>query len=131
MKPLILGIVFLASLALSQELRVNQIQGNREVKLIDAYRDNTAASSLHASFGESGSTNRLEIVFPAHSATPHEFTIMKIIQGSVDWSSPGPDFSLNVAPSKAIMEVVFSVPITNHYEFSRWYLVSLKSKDVK
>jgi hypothetical protein len=100
------------------------ISGNRKLLLTGAQISITRAQFLEATFVEGGSTNTIDVRFPAHSHTPHETTLMNIIRSCVDWTTPADPHQWHKAKSEA----VFSAPTnTVGYvtDFSKWFLVSL------
>jgi hypothetical protein len=122
---LILGLtVAAAPCGEDAKILTKDISGNRKLLLTGAQVSITRAQFLEATFNVVGSTNTVDVRFPAHSHTPHETTLMNVVTASVDWTTPADPHEWHKARSAA----VFSAP-TNSVgyvtDFSRWFLVSL------
>lgn len=106
------------------KILTKDITGNRKLLLTGAKISITRGQFLEASFSVVGSTNAVDVRFPAHSHTPHETTLMNVVSASVDWTTPADPYQWHKANSEAL----FSAP-TNSVgyvtDFSRWFLVSL------
>jgi hypothetical protein len=104
----------------------NEITGNRQLRLTGAQISITRGQFLEATFIVVGSTNTVGIRFPAHSYTPHETTLMTVVESCIDWTTPADPYQWH----KARNEAVFSAPTNSAgyvTDFSRWFLVSLNT----
>jgi len=108
------------------KILTGKITGNRQLQLTAAQISTSRGQSLEATFSVVGSTNTVFIQFPAHSHTPHETTLMAIVESCVDWTTPADRYQWH----KAKNDVVFSAPTNSAgyvTDFSRWFLVSLNT----
>jgi uncharacterized protein YaiE (UPF0345 family) len=102
--------VILVPLAAAAEepVRVNDLKENVRAVLVGAKRSQGRGAWLVAKFEtQDDARKEIEIVFPAHSFTTHERTLMQVIEGSVDERATGDAGWRRV---KAGVEVVFSIP---------------------
>jgi uncharacterized protein YaiE (UPF0345 family) len=98
-------------------------------KLIAAAISGARGQNLIAKFIEikPNAGKEMSVLFPAHSFTTHETTLMNIIRSSVSWTN-GDDHKWH----EARLDVIFSIPQDSpnyEYHFNRWYLVSLQVPD--
>ncbi len=127
---LILATIF-GFLSPDDKLLTKDIVGNRQVRLISAWTSNKRGQNLMAKFAtvDERHPEEFQIEFPAHCHSPHETTLMKIVQSSVDWSEP------NAAdqPHMALVDVVFSIPADSKgyvTDYEKWWLVSIDRSDL-
>ena len=129
MRYVALALALIVATALAGEdgkVLTGQITGNRRLQLTGAQISITRGQFLEATFVVVGSTNTIDVRFPAHSHTPYETTLMNVVRGSVDWTTPTDPYQWHKAKS----EVVFSAPTNSAgyvTDFSRWFLVSLST----
>jgi hypothetical protein len=118
---------------------------NMEVRLVAAKVSNARGQNLLAKFVPlKGEQKEFTVRFPAHSHTTHETTIMNVIYSSTA-PRQGLLHNLQSSPAsikapgmdkdwkEASLEVVLSLPkdFGGHYDFSHWYVVSIKVRDKK
>ena len=107
-------------------LLTKDVVGNRKLQLLSASIDETRAQRLVAAFAiiDDPKADPVSISFPSHSHTPHETTLMNIIESSVDWSKPDDLHQ----PHRTTTSVVFSIPTDARgyvTDFKKWWLVSM------
>lgn len=121
-------VVLGAAAAESQEpVRVNDLKDNVRARLVGAKQSEARGRWVIARFETLDATRKeVRIVFPAHSFTTHERTLLTLIEGSVD----------ERGQVKAGIEVVFSIPANGaspvqDTSLERCYLHSLKLGEAK
>jgi uncharacterized protein YaiE (UPF0345 family) len=91
-----------------EPVRVNDLKDNVRARLIGAKRSQGRAAFLIAKLETQDEARKeVQIIFPAHSFTTHERTLMQVIEGCVDEREPGEG---GWHKARAGVEAVFSVP---------------------
>jgi hypothetical protein len=117
-----------------EPLKETDLTDNVKVRLVAARRGETRTVPLIAKFVTLDKEKREILVqFPSHAsyvATPHERTLMNLVEAGVGGCGPGsgPEWT------KAEVQVVFSIPKggvdgLNRKDYEKCYLVSLKLKN--
>ena len=90
-----------------EPVRVNDLSGNIKARLVGAKRSQGRGGNLIAKFDVLDKERReIEVVFPAHSFTTHEATLMVLIESCSDWG----DAADHSKWSRVRGEVIFSIP---------------------
>jgi uncharacterized protein len=110
----------------------NEVKKSRQVQLVAIKRSNYCGQNLIAKFIDLSDKDRkeLSVIFPCHSFTTHEVTLMQIMESCVQMG----DITRCNDWRKAKMEVVFSIPTdagdyhgdSEHYD--QWVLEHIKTK---
>jgi len=134
MKFIILVFTFLiVSHAFAEEETVNTFSDHHPVRLVAVQRSQRASQHLNAVFEslskkEGLKDKKIAVMFPAHSHTPHEATIINLL--SSFYAENAYD------PSDPYLEVIFMIPREQIEKgfggpFDKWYLREIKPKQNK
>ena len=113
MKPMlstmILGLLLVTWIAIEahEPVKANGLSDNVRARFIGARRSVSKAANLVAKFQAVDKPNlQIVVVFPAHSFTTHEATLVALVESCSDWGD-APDYS---QWSSVRTEMIFSLP---------------------
>ena len=117
----------------AQRLETKDLVENIKVRLVAVAISRTRGQNLVAKLivlnPESRKNEEIIVRFPSHSHTPHETTLMNIIDSCTDWSLPESIYEWH----RAKMNIVFSVPKDaggyngDSQYYDRWFVISIKA----
>jgi hypothetical protein len=116
----------IAPLQAAEPILTKDITDNVRVRLVAAKISETRGQNLMVQFVTLDDRKKeIVVTFPGHSHTTHETTLMNAARSCVEWTDQQRDWQ------QAKLDAVFSIPKdTQGYvtDFTRWYLVSIKTR---